>query len=252
MDYSLADKTALVTGGSRGIGRAAALELAKAGADVAIASRKIDDLEEVAAEIKRLGRRAFAVSGHIGRMEDIKELVDKVTNEFGRIDILVNNAGNSPAVAGILEVEERLWDNIMRLNLKGLFFISQAVARVMSEHGGGRIVNIASMSGIRPEKGASIYSISKAGVVMLTKSMALELAQYNIRVNAIAPGMIMTRMAQARFDSFGDKDIVLAKTPLGRIGEPGDVAHAILYLVSDISGFMTGDVLILDGGLLLT
>ncbi len=252
MDHSLVGKVALVTGGSRGIGKAAALELAKAGVDLVVASRKIEELEKVAEEIRGLGVKSLALAAHIGRMEEIKLLVERAVREFGRIDILVNNAGNSPAVGSVLDAEERLWDTIMNLNLKGLFFLSQAVAVVMRKQGGGRIVNIASMAGIRPERGASIYSISKAGVIMATKAMALELAQYNIRVNAIAPGMVHTKMADARFASFGDKNMVIGRTPLRRVGEPSEIAAAIVYLASDASSFTTGEIMVVDGGLLLT
>jgi len=197
--YRLDGKVALITGGSRGIGRATALGFAEAGANVAIASRKLPDLENVAKEIKNLGRKALPIAAHVGRMEDINNLVSKVTDEFGKIDILVNNAGTSPALASSLEVDERLWDSILNLNLKGLFFLSQAVAKVMKEHGGGKIINVASMDGFKPEPNIGTYAISKAGVIMVTKAMALELAQYNIRVNALAPGNVHTRLGDSRF-----------------------------------------------------
>jgi NAD(P)-dependent dehydrogenase (short-subunit alcohol dehydrogenase family) len=186
--YRLDGKVALITGGSRGIGRATALGFAEAGADVAIASRKLPDLENVAVEIKKMGRKSLPIAAHVGRMEDINNLVAKVTAEFGKIDILVNNAGTSPALASSLEVDERLWDSILNLNLKGLFFLSQTAAKVMKEHGGGKIINVASMDGFKPEANIGTYAISKAGVIMVTKVMAMELAQYNIRVNALAPG----------------------------------------------------------------
>ncbi len=253
MDFSLNGKVALVTGGSRGIGEATALAFARAGADVAVSSRKIEELERVAGEIRKLGRKSLAVAAHTGRLDEIKSLVDKVKAEFGRIDILVNNAGMSPTLSSVLDVEERLWDSIMNLNVKGLFFLSQAVARMMKEHGGGRIINVASIDGIKPEKLVSVYSISKAAVIMVTKAMALELAQYGIRVNAIAPGLIQTKMSQGRFDNIpGDKEWVLSRTPLGRIGRPEEIAAAMVYLASDASSFVTGETLAVNGGILLT
>ena len=172
--FSLEGKVALITGGSRGIGKATALGFAKAGADVVVASRNVQDLEAVASEVRGLGRRSLVVVAHVGRMDQIQSLVERVVAEFGRIDILVNNAGTSPVMSPAIELEERAWDSIMNLNLKGLFFLSQAVARVMKEHGGGRIINIASVDGLRPEPNIGAYAISKAGVIMATKVMAAE------------------------------------------------------------------------------
>jgi len=251
--FRLDGKVALVTGGSRGIGRATALGFAEAGPDVAIASRKLPDLENVAAEIRRLGRKALPVAAHVGRMEEIKNLVARVTEEFGRIDILVNNAGTSPALASSLEVDERLWDSIMNLNLKGLFFLSQAVARVMKEHGGGRIINVASMDGIKPEANIGTYAISKAGVIMVTKVMALELAAYNIRVNTIAPGNVHTRLGDSRFLAMPEyEQEMIKRTPLKRIADPDEMVGAMIYLASDASSFVTGECLVVDGGIFLT
>ena len=143
-------KVALITGGSRGIGRATALGFARAGAEVVVTSRKLPDLEEVAGEVRASGGKCLAVAAHIGRLEDIDSLIARVKGEFGRVDILVNNAGTSPTMASVLDVDERLWDTILNLNLKGLFFLSQAAARIMKEQGGGRIINVASVDGFRP------------------------------------------------------------------------------------------------------
>jgi NAD(P)-dependent dehydrogenase (short-subunit alcohol dehydrogenase family) len=251
--YRLDGKVALITGGSRGIGRATALGFAEAGATVAIASRKLPDLENVAKEIKKLGRKALPVAAHVGRMEDINTLVAKVTNEFGKIDILVNNAGTSPALASSLDVDERLWDSIINLNLKGLFFLSQAVAKVMKEHGGGKIINVASMDGFKPEANIGTYAISKAGVIMVTKVMALELAQYNIRVNALAPGNVHTRLGDSRFLAMPEyKGEMIKRTPLGRIADPDDMVGAMIYLASDASSFVTGECTVVAGGIFLT
>ena len=251
--YRLDGKVALITGGSRGIGRATALGFAEAGATVAIASRKLPDLENVAKEIRKLGRKALPVAAHVGRMEDINNLVAKVSNEFGRIDILVNDAGTSPALASSLEVDERLWDAIMNVNLKGLYFLSQAVAKVMKEHGGGKIVNVASMDGLKPEPKIGPYAVSKAGVIMVTKIMALELAQYNICVNALAPGNVHTRLGDSRFLAMPElQGEMIKRTPLGRISDPDDMVGTMIYLASDASSFVTGECLVVAGGILLT
>jgi len=255
--FSLEGKVALVTGGSRGIGRATALGFAEAGADVVVASRKLPDLEQVADEIRGVGRKALPVEAHAGRMDDIGRLVETVVAEFGKIDILVNNAGTSPALATVLETDERLWDSIMNLNLKGVYFLSQAVARVMKEHGGGKIINVASMDGYKPEVGVGIYSISKAAVLMVTKSMALELAQHNIRVNAIAPGAVSTRILDSHWFHLPEEEAKRQKAELGkmaplqRVGEPDEMVGAMVYLASDASSFMTGETLLVDGGMLL-
>jgi NAD(P)-dependent dehydrogenase (short-subunit alcohol dehydrogenase family) len=252
-DFSLAGKIALVTGGSRGIGKATALGFARAGADVVVSSRKLPDLEQVAQEIKTLGRKALAVEAHVGKLEDIQKLVDKIKTEFGKIDILVNNAGTSPSLCPSIDADERLWDSIINLNLKGLFFLSQAVARVMREHGGGRIINVASMDAFKPEPNIGIYAISKSAVVMATQVMALEWAEYNIRVNCIAPGNVHTRLGDSRFTAIpGYEELMLKKTPLGRIAEPDEMVGAMLYLASDASSFVTGETIHVNGGILLT
>ena len=252
-DFSLKGKVALVTGGSRGIGKATALGFASAGADVAIASRKLPDLEQVADEIRGLGRKALPVSAHIGRLEEIKSLVQTVYQEFGKIDILVNNAGTSPAISPMLELEERLWDSITNLNLKGVIFLSQAVARVMKEHGGGTIINVSSVTAFRHEPNIGVYSISKAALTMATKIMAQEWAEYNIRVNAIAPGHIHTRLGDSIFEAVPEyEDEFLKRVPLGRIGNPDEIAGAMIYLASDASSYVTGETIVVDGGTLTT
>ena len=247
MDFSLQGKVAVVTGGSRGIGQAIAVGIARAGADVVVASRKLPDLEKVAEEIKGMGRKSLAVTAHVGRMEEIDNLVSKVKEEFGRIDILVNNAATNPAMDSALDVSERAWDSIMNLNLKGLFFLSQAVARVMKEQGGGRIVNIASMEGITPGI-LPVYAISKAGVIMATKVMAKEWAKYNVRVNAVAPGLTKTRFSEALWSNPAILQGAMFRTPMGRIAEPEEMVGAVIYLASDASSYVTGQVIAVDGG----
>ena len=251
--FSLEGKVALVTGGSRGIGRATALGFARAGADVVVASRKLPDLEKVADEITGLGRKSLAVSAHVGRMEQITSLVEKVVAEFGKIDILVNNAGTSPVYTPALDFEEAIWDAIMNLNLKGLFFLSQAAARVMKEHDGGSIINVASVDAFRPEVNIGAYAISKAGATMVTKVMAVELAQYNIKVNTMAPGNVHTRLGDSRFEVVpGYEKELLSRTPLGHIADPEEMVGTMIYLASDASSYVTGQTFIVDGGFLRT
>ncbi len=245
--FSLSGKVALVTGGSRGIGKSIAVGLARFGADVAVTSRKLPDLEEVAAEIKGLGRRSMAVATHVGRMDEVAALVPRVKEEFGRIDILVNNAATNPTMDPALDVEERAWDSIMNLNLKGLFFLSQAVARVMKEQGGGTIINVASVAGITPDI-LPVYSISKAGVIMATKVMAQQWAQYNIRANALAPGLIKTKFSQALWENEDILQGAMLFTPMRRPGEPDEMVGAVAFLASDASSYVTGHVLVADGG----
>ncbi len=254
--FSLKGKTAIVTGSSRGIGKAIALGFAKAGAKVVLTSRKVNDLEANAAEIKAFGGVAFPIQAHLGKVEEINKMVNTVTEKFGRVDILVNSAGTNPAMGTVLDNDERLWETIISVNLKGFYFTSQAVAKVMKKQGGGKIINIASIDGFKPEPGVSIYNISKAGVRMLTKSFALELAPFNIQVNTIAPGPISTKLLDSHWFHLSpeiakkEKQAMADMTPIGRIGEPDEIAGAAIYLASDASSYTTGAEIVIDGGVL--
>ncbi|MFC2008689.1 SDR family NAD(P)-dependent oxidoreductase [Chloroflexota bacterium] len=246
-------KVAIVTGASRGIGKATALGLAEAGASIVVVSRDLASLEVVAQEIRDMGREALAVSAHVGKTEHLPCVVDHITREMGRIDILVNNAGTNPAMCSMLDLEERLWDSIMNLNLKGLVFLSQAVAKAIKEGGGGSIINVTSADGFRHEVDGGTYAISKAGVTMATKVMAQEWARYGIRVNAVAPGHIHTRLGDSVFSVRPEyEEELLARIPLGRIGEPRELVGTMVYLASDASSYTTGATFIVDGGWLLT
>jgi NAD(P)-dependent dehydrogenase (short-subunit alcohol dehydrogenase family) len=180
-------------------------------------------------------------------MEEINNLVKKVLEEFGKIDILVNNAATNPTMAPAMDIDDRAWDSIMNLNLKGLFCLSQAVARVMKEKGGGNIINVASVAGITPDI-LPVYSISKAGVIMATKVMAQQWAQYNIRVNAIAPGLTKTRFSEALWKNEQILKMAMSRTPLARPAEPEEMVGAVIYLTSDASSYVTGQVIAIDGG----
>lgn len=248
-DFSLEGKVAIVTGGSRGIGRAIALGLAGRGADLALCSRKLEGVEKVAGEVRDIGRKALAASVHNADGEAIRGFVKKVRQEMGRVDILVNNAGTNPVYGPLIEVTDEAWDKLMEVNLKGYFMFSRAVAPVMIEQKWGRIINIASIAGFRPEPGIGAYSVSKAGVVMLTKVLARELAQHNILVNAIAPGVIETRLSTHLTTTPELRERYLKDIPLGRFGKPEDMAGLAVYLASDASSYVTGTVILADGGL---
>jgi len=248
MEISLKGKVALITGASRGIGRAIALEMATAGADLVLASRKIEDLEKVAVEASALNVKAVAVPSHIGRLEDINALVAKAKETFGRIDILVNNAATNPTMDAAIDISDRAWDSIMNLNLKGLFFLSQAVARVMREHGGGVIINISSVAGITPDI-LPFYSISKAGVNMATKVMAQQWAPFGIRANTVSPGQTKTKFSEALWGNPDIYKLTMDRTPLKRLALSEDIAHAVVFLASDRASFITGQNLIVDGGM---
>ncbi len=246
---SLKGKVALVTGGSRGIGKAIALQFADAGADVVVSSRKLPDLETVAEEIKKMGRKGLAVAAHNGKMDELRNLIEKVKEEFGRIDILVNNAVANPVMADVLQMEEAPFDLIMNANIKGYYFLSQAAAKMMVEQGsGGAIVNIASVGGYFVTPGLGPYCISKAAIIMMTKCLAVELGKYKIRVNCIAPGIVKTKFSEALWSNEKMMAELMKKMPLQKISEPDEIARTALYLASEASNFMTGSTLIIDGG----
>jgi dehydrogenase/reductase SDR family protein 4 len=249
--FSLEGKVALVTGGSRGIGRAIAVAFAGAGADVIVCSRKLPDLEKVTHEIRELGRKSLAVAAHVGKIEELNNLANKVVEEFGKIDILVNNAGTNPVNASVIDYEERLWDSIMNINLKGVVFLSQKVAKIMKERGGGSIINIASIEGFRVGVKSLAYDISKAGIIHFTRIAATEWAPYNIRVNAIAPGFTKTNLVHSLWENEAIKEKLVNKIPIKRMADPDDMAGTALYLASNASAYTTGATIVVDGGMTL-
>jgi NAD(P)-dependent dehydrogenase (short-subunit alcohol dehydrogenase family) len=245
--FSLGGKVALITGGGRGMGRAIALTFADAGADIAITSRTLSELEEVAGEVELKGRRSMAVVADAGIMEEMRNLASKVISEFGQIDILVNNAGSNVPNYSLIDVEEEVWDDIMNVNLKGQFILSQMVGRKMREQGSGCIINITSLAGLVPW--SKIYSVAKAGMTMVTEIMARDLGRYHIRVNAIAPGLVKTKFAEPLWKEPTWAEIMEKNRALtGRIGVPEDAASAALFLASDASSYITGTTIVLDGG----
>jgi dehydrogenase/reductase SDR family protein 4 len=246
--FRLDGRVAVVTGGSRGIGRAVALGLARAGADVVVAARKVPDLEPVADEIRSMGRRALAVPAHLGRRPEIDRLFEATVEAFGRLDVLVNNAATNPVFGPLIDMDEDAWDRIMALNVKGYLLAAQRAARLMSSHGGGAIVNVASTAGLRASAGLGAYSVSKAAVIMLTRVLGRELAPLGIRVNGVAPALIETRFSEALWKNPDILSTYLQNTPLGRAGQPEEVAGAVVYLCSDAASYVTGQTLLLDGG----
>ncbi|WP_071142366.1 3-oxoacyl-[acyl-carrier-protein] reductase [Acidaminococcus timonensis] len=246
---TLVGKVALVTGGSRGIGRAVALKLAENGADVAINyAGNTAAAEEVKAAIEKLGRKAMLVQGSVADTDGVQALVNQVVKELGRLDILINNAGITRDGL-LMRMKEADWDAVLETNLKGVFNCSKAVMRTMMKQKSGRIVNMASVVGEMGNAGQANYAAAKAGVIGFTKSLAKEVASRGITVNAVAPGFIATDMTKVLTD---DQKAEMARSiPLGRAGQPEDVANAVLFLVSDEAAYITGQVLNVDGGMVM-
>jgi 3-oxoacyl-[acyl-carrier protein] reductase len=249
----LKDRVSLITGASRGIGREIALTFAKEGSDVILNySKSKDKGNEVANEIIKIGRRAISLQTNVGDRNEVEEMVNKAIKEFGRIDILVNNAGIMWRTPNILEATKEEWETVLRVNLLGTYYCVQAIAPQMIDKRYGKIINISSILGIGVITGGEVaYAPSKAAVNMLTKRFAYELGPYNICVNAIAPGWIKTEMQGVGRNKEEIKKILKEKaelTALRRIGQPKDIANAALFLASDESNFVTGQVIIVDGG----
>jgi glucose 1-dehydrogenase len=248
--FDLQKKLALVTGGSRGIGRALALGLARAGADVVVLYRAASSAaEEVVAQIRSLGRRGFCIQQDLADTAALPRLVETVWMEVGPIDILVNNAGMA-VLEPFTRTSEATWDRTLAVNLKAPFFLSQQVALRMIQRGrGGRIINISSTNGLQAEAYLAAYNASKGALELLTKSLAIELAPHNITVNAVAPGLIQTEIAQDFDAPPGFWECLLEHIPLGRIGTPEDCVGAVLLLASDWGSYITGHTIVVDGGI---
>jgi len=249
-DKCLNGKTALVTGSRRGIGRAIALALAAAGANIIISDNVKDDgkMDEVAAEIKKLGRNSVIVSVDVSKKSDVDEMVARSVARFGKIDILVNCAGIWIPGQTLIECPENNWDKVIDVNLKGAYLCCQAVGRVMVKQRSGNIINLSSKVGLEVGVGAGAYSISKAGIIMLTRQLSLELAPYGVRVNALAPGIVKTDFNKDLWQGAEPGKKLAHSVPLGRLAEPEDVARAALFLASEDASYITGAVIPIDGG----
>jgi len=258
--FDLSGKTAIVTGGAMGIGQAISLRLSEAGAAIMIADLDLEKAGQTVQEIKSRGGQAQAIQADASSARDAKAVVETAVETFGGLDILVNNAGIYPLLP-IMRVEEVLWDKVIDLNLKGTFLFAQTAAARMIEAGkGGKIINLASVDGFHPNGNATPYNASKGGVIMLTKALALELAPHNILVNAVAPGSISTPGTSTVAEEALSRGLTLeqlgksfhGRIPLKRIGEPDDIAKVVLFLASGASDYMTGDIILVDGGYLLS
>lgn len=246
--FSLQDKVAIVTGASRGIGQAIAEGFAEMGAKVVLASRKAEDLEAVRKGIVEAGGEAFVIPTHVARMDQIENLVQGTLEKYGTIDILVNNAATNPVFCSAMELEELAFDKISNLNVKGLYFLTQAVGKVLLEKGSGSVINISSEAGFSPMPFLGAYSVSKAAVNMITKVFAQEWASRGVRVNGIAPGLVRTHFSKYLWENKAIYDATLATTPMGRIAEPDEMVGLAIYLASDASSYVTGQMILADGG----
>ncbi len=251
IDFSLKGKIAVISGASRGIGEQIAITLADHGAKCILVSRNQEALAEVVNKIKDNNGEAEAISCHMGEMEQIKALFETIEKNHGKLDILVNNAATNPFFGTVTDVEEWAWDKTMDVNLKGPFFMSQYAAKLMAKNGGGSIVNVASINAVCPAPYQAIYSMTKAAMVSMTKAFAKELATWNIRVNALLPGLTKTKFASALIDNKEIYDYALQQIPMKRAAEPEEMAGAVLYLVSNAASFTTGTSLVCDGGNLI-
>ena len=245
--FDLSGKVALVTGASRGLGAGMAMALAAAGADLALVSRTVEDLEKVAHEVRDLGRSAFVIPADLSQVSEVQAMVVAAEKHYGRIDILLNNAGfniRKPA----LEVSEEDWDRLNAVNLKAVFFASQAAAPGMISRGGGKIINIASLTTVLGFPHLSVYGATRGGVGQLTKALAVEWAPHRINVNAIGPGYYETAQTRLLFEDPERLEWIRSRIPLGRTGVAEDLAGALLFLASAASDYVTGQILFVDGG----
>jgi NAD(P)-dependent dehydrogenase (short-subunit alcohol dehydrogenase family) len=251
--FSLQGRVALVSGASRGIGEAIAVRLAEAGAAVVLSARKPEALQATADRITAAGGRALAVAANMGRPAEVAALVAQGVAAFGTIDVLVNNAATNPYFGPMLDVEEAAWDKTFEVNVKGYFAAIRAVAADLRARGlPGSIVNVTSVAGLRAAALQGVYGMTKAAVISMTQTLAQELGPDGIRVNAIAPGLVETRFAAAIVASDTLREQVVARTALGRPAQPDEIAGAALYLASNASSYVTGQVLVVDGGMTMT
>jgi NAD(P)-dependent dehydrogenase (short-subunit alcohol dehydrogenase family) len=247
VSFSLEGKVAIITGASRGIGESIARAFVSHGAKVVLASRKIDGVGSVAESI---GASAFAVAAHTGREEDCKNLVSKAIERFGKVDVLVNNAATNPYFGPMLDIDMGAWDKTFEVNLKGYFWMIREVSKhLQGRSAPGSIISVASVAGVEAAPLQGVYGMTKAAIMSMTKTLAFELAGSKIRVNAIAPGLIKTRFASAIVENEDLVKEVLRKTPLGRCGEPDEIAGAAVFLASDAANYLTGHTLVIDGGM---
>lgn len=247
-DMDLSGKVALVTGGSRGLGKAIALALAECGANIAICGRKQQNLDAAVAELKRVDTGVLAVPAHAGKKDQVDALLDAVEATYGRLDILVNNVGTNILTPSVAEADEALWDKLMETTLKSAFLVTSRAYPLMKRSGRGKIVNISSIAARKAARGMGIYGVAKAGLEMLTKVLAVELGSDGICVNAVAPSVVRTQFSRPFWSNESLLEQITGGIPLGRIAETTDVVGAVLYLASNLSDFVTGETITVDGG----
>ncbi|MCA9230380.1 MAG: glucose 1-dehydrogenase [Planctomycetales bacterium] len=247
--FSLAGRNAIITGSTRGIGLAMARGFLEAGATVTVCSRKQEGVDEALAELKDHGDNVFGKTVHVAQLESMEQLLTASRERFGEVHLLVNNAGTNPYFGPIVDSPDSAWDKTLDVNLKGPYQLSKLVAKQMTD--GGSIINISSVAGLTALEQQGIYSVSKAALIMLTKAMARELGRQKIRVNAICPGLIKTRLSEAIWADPKIEKIVTAQKALGRIGDTDELTGAALYFASEASSFTTGAILQVDGGMVI-
>ena len=247
--FSLKEKTAIISGGSKGIGKSIAFKYAEAGANVVICSRKKDNLDSAIEEAQTSGFNIIGIECNTGEIESINNVVDKTLEQFNRVDILVNNAAANPYYGPILNSEDSHWEKIWDINVKGYFNFIKACSKSMKDNKYGKIINVASIAAKTPLDGLGVYNISKAAVVMLTKVLAKEMAESNIQVNTLAPGLIKTDFSKALWKDEKVYNEIIKAIPQARMGEPDDISGMALYLASGASDFITGSMFVVDGGL---
>ena len=246
---SLAKKTAIVSGGSKGIGKAIAMKLAQAGANVVICSRKKENLDSAVNEAELNGLALIPIECNTSNNESIQSVVDHTIEKFDRVDVLVNNAAANPYYGPILNSEDSHWDKIFDVNVKGYFNFAKACSDTMIANNSGKIINVASIAAKTPLEGLGVYNISKAAVVMLTKVLAKELGEHNIQVNTLAPGLIKTDFSKALWENEDTYSKIVKSIPQGKMGSPDDISGMALYLASEASDFVTGSIFTVDGGI---
>ena len=246
---SLANKTSIVSGGSKGIGKAIAMKLAQADANVVICSRKKENLDSAVNEAESNGLTLIPIECNTSNNESIQSVVDHTLEKFNGVDILVNNAAANPYYGPILNSEDSHWDKIFDVNVKGYFNFAKACSKTMIANNSGKIINVASIAAKSPLEGLGVYNISKAAVVMLTKVLAKELGEYNINVNTLAPGLIKTDFSKALWENDDTHNKIVKSIPQGKMGSPDDISGMALYLASEASDFVTGSIFTVDGGI---
>lgn len=251
MNIDLSGKVALVTGGSRGLGKAMCLGLADAGADIVVASRKLESCQAVVSEIEKKGRRGLAVSAHAGRIEDLDKLIEAAYDHFGHVDVLINNAGINPTLGTLSELSPELFQKIFDVNTKGPWYLASRLAPRMAAHGGGSIINVISVSGLKPSGLMGFYASTKAALHAMTRVMAAEWAQMGIRVNDLAPGSYHSDLFDSAAQIPGYLEGAIAASLQKRVAQTEEIIGPVLYLASDMSAFTTGATLVSDGGFMV-